>query len=104
MNMNAGWIRSQKAIHSQGMCSNWLARLRKAGLRRASQGTEFAVVAGARQVTGTVANTQGDWVFKTFPVGEIELAAGEQALQVKANVRGGVPAMNLERLTLTPAR
>ena len=22
MNMNAGWIRSQKAIHSQGLCSN----------------------------------------------------------------------------------
>jgi hypothetical protein len=43
-------------------------------------------------------------VFKTFPAGELQLAAGEQTLQVKAAVRGGVPAMNLERVTLTPVR
>ncbi len=100
------WIRSDDI-------PTWAVALPRAGRYRvevtygaagASQGTEFAVVAGTRQVAGTVANTQGAWVFKTFPVGEIELAAGEQALQVKANVRGGVPAMNLERVLLTPVR
>ena len=36
MNMKAGWIRSQKAIHTQGMCSNWLAMPVKVGLRAAN--------------------------------------------------------------------
>jgi len=74
------------------------------GAAGASKGTEFTIAAGAAQAGGTVANTQGDWVFKTFPVGELQLAAGEQTLQVKAGVRGGVPAMNLERVTLTPVK
>ena len=74
------------------------------GAAAGSKGAEFTIAAGAAQVSGTVGNTQGDWVFKSFPVGEIELAAGEQTLQVKAAVRGGVPAMNLERVTLTPVR
>lgn len=74
------------------------------GATGAGKGTPFTVAAGAAQVSGTVENTQGDWVFKTFPVGELELAAGEQTLQVKAAIRGGVPAMNLERVTLTPVK
>jgi len=74
------------------------------GAAGASKGTEFTVAAGSAQATGVVQNTQGDWVFKTFPVGEIQLAAGEQTLQVKSALRGGVNAMNLERVTLTPVR
>ena len=74
------------------------------GAAGASKGTPFTISAGAAQVSGTVGNTQGDWVFKSFAVGELQLAAGEQTLQVKAAVRGGVNAMNLERVTLTPVR
>jgi alpha-L-fucosidase len=74
------------------------------GAAGASKGTGFTVAAGSAQVTGAVDNTQGDWVFKTFPVGEVQLAAGEQTLQVKSSARAGVNAMNLERVTLTPAR
>lgn len=43
-------------------------------------------------------------MFKTFPVGEIQLAAGEQTLQVKSAARPGLNAMNLERVTLTPLK
>ena len=74
------------------------------GAAGASKGTQFTVSAGAAQVSGTVGNTQGDWVFKTSPVGELQLAAGEQTLQVKSAARGGINAMNLERVTLTPVR
>ena len=69
---------------------------------RRSQGTEFQVIAGLSRVSGKVANTQGEWAFKRFPVGEIELAAGGQTVQVNALVKGGIEAMNLEKLTLTP--
>jgi alpha-L-fucosidase len=61
--------------------------------------TEFAIGA----LNGMVKPTGGDWVFKTFPVGEMELAAGEQTLQVKPQPAGG-DAMHLERVTLTPVK
>ena len=69
----------------------------------AGKGAEFTLTAGSAQLTGSVASTQGDWVFKTYPVGELQLAAGEQTLQVKASVRGGLNAMNLEKVVLRPA-
>ncbi|MEK7404056.1 MAG: alpha-L-fucosidase [Acidobacteriota bacterium] len=69
---------------------------------RGGEGAEFAVAAGASQVKGKVANTQGDWVFKSFALGEIDLAAGEQTVQVRASPRGGLSAMNLERVVLAP--
>ncbi len=62
---------------------------------------EFTIVSGSTQLPGVVKATQGDWVFKTFPAGELRLAAGEQTLQVKAKVAGG-DAMHLEKITLTP--
>jgi len=74
------------------------------GAAGASKGTGFTIAAGAAQASGAVDNTQGDWVFKTFPVGEIQLAAGEQTLRVKSAARAGVNAMNLERVTLTPVK
>jgi len=69
----------------------------------AGKGAEFTLTAGSAQLTGAVASTLGDWVFKTYPVGELQLEAGEQTLQVKANVRGGASAMNLEKVVLRPA-
>ncbi len=61
-----------------------------------------AGLTGGSSVRGAVTATQGDWVFQTFPVGELDLAAGEQAVQVKVAARGGSGAMNLERVTFTP--
>ena len=68
---------------------------------RGGQGTEFSVAAGKAALAGKVQNTGGDWVFKSFPLGEIQLAAGEQTLEVKAKVQGNA-AMTLEKVTLTP--
>lgn len=73
------------------------------GSTRSSQGTEFTVVAGRTELAGKVQNTDGEWVFRTFALGEMKLEAGEQTLLVKA-VTKGTPAMSLERLRLTPIR
>jgi hypothetical protein len=61
-----------------------------------------ASLTGGTSVRGAVTPTQGDWVFQTFSVGEMDLAAGEQAVQVKLAGRGGAGAVNLERVTFTP--
>jgi alpha-L-fucosidase len=74
------------------------------GAGRASEGIEFEVHVGSNALSGKVDNTQGDWVFKTFSLGEIEVAAGEQTLRVKAKIPGGVGAMYLERVVLRPAQ
>ncbi len=65
-------------------------------------GTPFTVQSGSAQAQGKVAGTGGNWVFKSQPIGELALAAGRQTVQVKADVRPGVEAMNLEKLVLTP--
>lgn len=69
---------------------------------RGSTGTEFSVVSGTGQVSGKVQNTDGDLVFKRFEIGEISLGSGEQTLQVKPAAKGGVEAMRLEQVILTP--
>ena len=77
------------------------------GAAKSSIGVEFTVSAGSSQIAGKVADTKGDWsdwVFKTFPVGEIALPGGQMTLRVKANPAGGTPAMSLERVVLTPVR
>ena len=61
-----------------------------------AKGAEISVVAGANVTRGIVQPTGGDWVFKTFPAGELDLAAGEQALQVKGR------NISLERVVLRP--
>ncbi len=71
------------------------------GAARGGQGAEFDVVAGKTTLTGKVHNTGGEWVFKSHPVGEAALAAGEQTLRVKSKVSGRA-AMALERVVLTP--
>jgi alpha-L-fucosidase len=63
---------------------------------------EFAVITGSASVRGKVANTTNYQVFKTFPLGTVQLAAGEQKLQVKPEGQGGVDIMHLERVRLIP--
>lgn len=71
------------------------------GASRAAAGAEYTVTAGKAAVSSQVVSTEGDWVFKPFPVGEMRLEAGEQVLQVKAAPKG-TAAMNLEWIRLTP--
>lgn len=89
----------------------WNLRVPKAGRYKVavsyaspkgSEGVEYAVVAGKSQVTGKVKNTDGDLVFKRFDVGEMNLSAGDQLLQVKPTGKAGTEAMRLERVVLTP--
>ncbi len=63
--------------------------------------SEFTIAAGEATVTGKTQPTGGDWVFKTFPVGELQLKAGEQTLQVKIKP-AGQEVMQLEKVILTP--
>jgi alpha-L-fucosidase len=66
-----------------------------------SEGTPFVISAGSESVTGKVMPTGNPNVFKTFPVGTLRLSAGEHQIQIKAEQKDGVAAMNLERITLT---
>jgi len=70
---------------------------------KASAGTRYSVTSGSSQVTGQVLDTQGSWVFKRAQVGEVELKAGAQTIQIKTEGNGGVEAMNLESVILTPS-
>ncbi|MGH9630962.1 MAG: alpha-L-fucosidase, partial [Bryobacteraceae bacterium] len=74
------------------------------GAGKPSEGTPFTISAGEAEIAGKVEDTSQYEVFKTFPLGEIDLAAGEQKVQVKAAAKGGVNAMNLERVKFTPAQ
>ncbi|MBK9169569.1 MAG: alpha-L-fucosidase [Bryobacterales bacterium] len=69
---------------------------------RRSAETGFEIVAGARRLSGRVSDTGGEWVFKSHDLGEIELGAGVQTIQMKAAAQGGIEAMNLAKLVLTP--
>ncbi len=71
------------------------------GAGRASAGTEFTVVTASGKLAGKVEPTGHDWLFKTFAAGELELAPGEQTLEIRAQPRGA-PAMQLERVVLRP--
>ena len=51
---------------------------------------------------GKVQNTQGYEIFKTFQLGTMQLAAGDQSLRVEAITKGGTEAMRLERVRLIP--
>jgi len=71
------------------------------GAGSGSEGTPFTISSGKAVAAGKVVRTGNPNVFKTAPVGTIELAAGEQEIRIKAEQRDGVDAMNLERITLT---
>ncbi|HBY62749.1 MAG TPA: alpha-L-fucosidase [Solibacterales bacterium] len=72
------------------------------GAARGSAGTEFTVEAGPAKASAKVESTGNALVFRTFAVGDVDLPAGRHAIQVRASVQGGTPAMNLERVVLTP--
>jgi alpha-L-fucosidase len=72
------------------------------GASRSAEGTAFIISAGKGTAEGAVANTGNYEVFKTFPVGMIELAGGIQKLQIQPKLKAGIPAMNLERIRLVP--
>jgi alpha-L-fucosidase len=73
------------------------------GATRSSAGTDFVIGSGKSQIAGKTVNTDGEWAFRTFALGELGLEAGEQALQVKAATKG-THAMSLEWVKLTPVR
>lgn len=71
------------------------------GAARGSAGTPYTIVAGKAQLNGQVENTGGEWVFKSFALGDVQLDGGEHLLQVKAAPKG-TSAMTLERVRLIP--
>ncbi len=70
--------------------------------KRGNQATPFEVEIGAAKLEGTTKGTGGDWVFKSFPLGDIDLKPGQTTVKVKAKMDGGANAMNLERVVLRP--
>lgn len=65
-------------------------------------GTPFVVEAGSAKLASASVKTGGDWVFRTQPLGVIELKQGTTEVRVKLDTKGG-GTVNLERLVLTPA-
>lgn len=59
-------------------------------------------VGGAKLAAKSVA-TGGDWVFKTYPLGEVELKAGRSEARVRIEAAGG-GTVNLERVVLRPVQ
>lgn len=89
----------------------WTVELPKAGryraevryaARRESAGTAFSLRAGTARLAGKVESTGNDLVFKSFPLGEIALAAGVQTVRLEAAQPPGAGAMNFEALILHP--
>ena len=64
---------------------------------------EYVMTVGTQTLTGKIAPTGGDWVFKPHAAGAFTLPAGEQSLKITTNVKGS-EAMQLERVTLRPER
>jgi alpha-L-fucosidase len=100
------WLRSDDV-------PTWTVRIPKAGrytvelvygATRRGEGTEFTLTAGTSRLAGKVAAGRNGWVFQKHAAGAIQLAAGEQTLQIKAKVQGGGEAMNLEKVVLVPVR
>ncbi|HWQ53590.1 MAG TPA: alpha-L-fucosidase [Bryobacteraceae bacterium] len=67
-------------------------------------GTPFTIATQSGKLESKAANTRGEWVFRTHPAGEIDMAAGPQSIRLEADIRGSAEAMNLEKITFTPVR
>lgn len=89
---------------------SWVIEVPKAGRYKieitygagaASEGTPYAVEIGKGIATGTVSRTANPLVFRTFLVGNVGLTAGTHTVKVKASMKDGVAAMNLEKVTLS---
>ncbi len=70
------------------------------GSSRRGEGTAYTITAGTSQLTGKVARGTDRWVFNHHPVGELQLAKGDQTLRVKLDTQNGVDAMTLEKVIL----
>lgn len=71
------------------------------GANAAGEGTPYRVEIGKGSVSSTVTKTSNALVFQKFTVGNLPLKAGRQTVKVKADMRDGVAAMNLEAVVLT---
>ncbi len=63
--------------------------------------TPFTVEIGGVKLTGKTANSGGDWVFKTYPLGEIQIKEGASEARVRLHTQSG-GTMNLEKVVLRP--
>ncbi|MGC4050830.1 MAG: alpha-L-fucosidase [Paludibaculum sp.] len=66
-------------------------------------GTPFTVEAGSARLAGVSINSGGDWVFKSQPLGEMDLKQGATEVRVKLDTKTG-GTINLERLVLHPVQ
>jgi len=71
------------------------------GARRPGTTAMYTIEAGPSRLEGKIESTGNDWVFKTFPAGELTLPAGDVTVQVKPQGTAGAP-MTLERIVLRP--
>jgi alpha-L-fucosidase len=60
----------------------------------------FTVEIDGVKLAGKTASTGGDWVFKSFPVGVVNVKAGASEARVRLQTKDGT--MNLEKLVLRP--
>jgi hypothetical protein len=72
------------------------------GADRGAAGIPYKLIAGDAELSGKVAPTGNEWIFKPHKLGAVNLKAGEQNIQVRAETNG-VPAMSLEKVILEPA-
>jgi hypothetical protein len=62
----------------------------------------FAIEAAAQQLTGKVTPTEDQRTFRSDPLGELTLSAGEHTIVVRAKQINGTNLMRLRQLELTP--
>jgi alpha-L-fucosidase len=74
------------------------------GSTRDAESNPFLIQAGKSELRGDVKRTASELAFRTFPLGTIHLAAGEQTIRIAAPDRGKGPGINFERLVLAPSR
>lgn len=63
-------------------------------------GAAFTLEAGGSKLAGKAEATGGDWVFKTYRLGEVELRPGRN--EIRARIDPAAGTMNLERIVFRP--
>jgi alpha-L-fucosidase len=74
------------------------------GARGTAVGKSLQLESGAARLSGDVQQTGGEFVFKPYSLGEVDLPAGRQSLRLKAAERASLEGLNFEKLTLTLVR
>jgi alpha-L-fucosidase len=74
------------------------------GAGKGAAGKGLTVSAGAAQVAGKIEDTKGEWIWKTFPFGTIDLGSGPQTIRAKPSDKAGLDHVTLEKIVLTPVR